>query len=991
MADSVRRVIFDFLGRTGDLDRAFGRVSERAANLDGSMKVLGGNMLAAGASAAALAGPVLAGGAAFVGFAAVAAPAIKKVIGAQQDLSGSWGTLNTNEKASALIVRGLTDDFQKLADSYEPQALGAFNTVLGAAKAEMPAFDKLIHSTAGSMQGLTDKFGGFIQGPVDGFLDFAAKNAPRALDQLGTTFTTTGSLALKVVEDLTPLGFSLLSVANGGLGLVNSLAHVNPNLSQFAITMLLLRGPMGGLINGVGSMATKFRAAAGAGEGLSRSAKLTNLAVAAGPAIWLTAAAAIGFFAIKMFSAKHAGDDFVESMRLQHDAVGNNLAGYTKLANDILPKLTAAQKQMHDLSKADQAATPQWSNAYRDVALYKDELNRTNTAISNINKGSKQLADTYGVTTKEAITLANASGVDLTNAVGKNGLLTAQATQKIRDYRVAVEAAKDPTKLLALALDDAGNETLQMKDRTTALATAFDAVFNPTLAAFNATTSLKDGYRRLIEQMDKAKGRFTGNTEASGQLRAALSQQLSSVKDLYTAVFTQTKSTDAASKAVRNQIPVLYALAGSNKEARRAIDALATVTGNAAAATNTSRRSFLAAAASMGIGVQKAKDLWAALQKFKSRSINLDVDAKGNWQLSGRLNRPGLFAEGGAVPAIGPGASRMHDSVPALLRVDEHVWTPEEVDAAGGHGAMLRLRKAALAGRLMGYAQGGRVSLNSPGVVGQVVDPISAGYQDMLVSMAKAAAAAWKKAMGSSGVVAAARSQIGLPYSWGGGGTGGPSYGIGRGSGTYGFDCSGLTEYAWWRGGHREIGGVTDSQWANSTPISGPRPGALAFPSGPGVHVMLGSDRPGYIIQAPHTGAYVEEVQRSSGNWRWPKGAGYATGGKVTKWGQDYVDGFLVGRDRLQANLAGIAGGRRRAKGGPVAAGISYLVGEHEAEVFTPRTGGTVSPLGGGTVVLQNITLNVQVPLGAQVTAVRKEIVDHLYEYKRGGGKLPTP
>lgn len=39
-------------------------------------------------------------------------------------------------------------------------------------------------------------------------------------------------------------------------------------------------------------------------------------------------------------------------------------------------------------------------------------------------------------------------------------------------------------------------------------------------------------------------------------------------------------------------------------------------------------------------------------------------------------------------------------------------------------------------------------------------------------------------------------SQLGVPYSWGGGNAAGPSRGIGSGSGTVGFDCSGLILYS---------------------------------------------------------------------------------------------------------------------------------------------------------------------------------------------------
>lgn len=56
---------------------------------------------------------------------------------------------------------------------------------------------------------------------------------------------------------------------------------------------------------------------------------------------------------------------------------------------------------------------------------------------------------------------------------------------------------------------------------------------------------------------------------------------------------------------------------------------------------------------------------------------------------------------------------RSKDSALFLARRDEHVWTPEEVDAAGGHAGVFRLRKLALSGALRdalpGFAAGGPV------------------------------------------------------------------------------------------------------------------------------------------------------------------------------------------------------------------------------------------------------------------------------------------
>jgi hypothetical protein len=64
------------------------------------------------------------------------------------------------------------------------------------------------------------------------------------------------------------------------------------------------------------------------------------------------------------------------------------------------------------------------------------------------------------------------------------------------------------------------------------------------------------------------------------------------------------------------------------------------------------------------------------------------------------------FARGGAVR--GPG-TRTSDSIPALLSNNEHVWTADEVEAVGGHGAMKRMRQAAKSGRLPAFARGGAV------------------------------------------------------------------------------------------------------------------------------------------------------------------------------------------------------------------------------------------------------------------------------------------
>ncbi len=115
-------------------------------------------------------------------------------------------------------------------------------------------------------------------------------------------------------------------------------------------------------------------------------------------------------------------------------------------------------------------------------------------------------------------------------------------------------------------------------------------------------------------------------------------------------------------------------------------------------------------------------------------------------------------------------------------------------------------------------------------------------------------------------VIAAARSILGIPYSYGGGTPAGPTLGTGSGAHTVGFDCSSAVQYEYAKAGV-VLARVTTGQEKQGTAVAlvgasglgGAIPGDLLFWGRPGAtsHVALyiGS---GQMIEAQQTGTRIQ-------------------------------------------------------------------------------------------------------------------------------------
>ena len=108
-------------------------------------------------------------------------------------------------------------------------------------------------------------------------------------------------------------------------------------------------------------------------------------------------------------------------------------------------------------------------------------------------------------------------------------------------------------------------------------------------------------------------------------------------------------------------------------------------------------------------------------------------------------------------------------------------------------------------------------------------------------------------------------AEVGTPYSWGGGTEAGPTYGFAQGAHTVGFDCSGLTLFAYGHAGIH-LDHYTGSQYLQGQRVSRAadlQPGDLMFfatdVSDPATihHVAIYVGQ-GQMIEAPHTGDVVK-------------------------------------------------------------------------------------------------------------------------------------
>lgn len=282
-------------------------------------------------------------------------------------------------------------------------------------------------------------------------------------------------------------------------------------------------------------------------------------------------------------------------------------------------------------------------------------------------------------------------------------------------------------------------------------------------------------------------------------------------------------------------------------------------------------------------------------------------------------------------------------------------------------GALLGAEIPILGGPLLGAAAGGIIGgVMGSGVLGGIARGLGWG-----ANISTGGGHSTAPSGSANSVVQFAEKYLGIPYSWGGGNTSGPTRGIAQGANTVGFDCSSFVQFVMAHFGVSLPRTTFDQVNRGSVvpDIAHAIPGDLCFyglPSAPDhVGIYIGNGR---IIQAPHTGAVVD----------------------ITGAGQPSVIKRVLGSNITAVGSSSGAGSPLGAPGGPTSANpinpVSQAVWDAartSAANFAPpgflavsggstvTVGGTGSSTGSGpSAAVSNISINGNVTPASFATSL---------------------
>lgn len=473
-------------------------------------------------------------------FGIAAVDAIGPVVTSLSTLTTSYGQLDNYQKAAALSLKSFLDSL----GGNEVQVFTVFNQALG-----------LLESRMGAAGGITS------QASI-AFMDFFAmlKSQFSSQSWVGLFSRSTGVIRadmdalfglinqlLGVIpglfHDFNSLGLGVINFAGGILHATAAVLNFDPTITKWAagvglaatawhllgnnISWIPAMGPvLGGLATDMKNVYTGARLA---GQGMFEAGAT---ALGAIPAFAAIAAAGIAFVEIAN-SLPDPVTRFVGALAAQDQAIGDNVAGYQRLSatlNEYLThqKLLAAGMSPRDLIGIAQAQQQAASTARILAANFA------------------YLGSAYDLNRAQAFQLAQATGVNLKQALTGSSQAAVQARDKIAAYEQTVANARAVMTQFTYDMNQATNASLSMSARIQGLTTAFSVLSGPLLQSLAAGGQFKEMLGQLAANARQANDVVGTATQKQAALSIALAQTASAAMKDSEAILNNTHSASAA-------------------------------------------------------------------------------------------------------------------------------------------------------------------------------------------------------------------------------------------------------------------------------------------------------------------------------------------------------------------------------------------------------------------------------------------------------------
>jgi hypothetical protein len=279
-------------------------------------------------------------------------------------------------------------------------------------------------------------------------------------------------------------------------------------------------------------------------------------------------------------------------------------------------------------------------------------------------------------------------------------------------------------------------------------------------AAIDALTAAEMAQIDTLESYEAAQDALTSSVEANGRTLNIHTEAGRKNRDALEDVAK--KSRDLMQADIDSGVPMNQALARHNQRiAALKNEATKTFGAKSEAVKLINTYSKVPKDVRTAIRTQGYEEANRRMMDLSAKQTALEhgvtIGSKGYQAYVRQINKEKSFQRAAGGPVFGPGTSTS-DSIPGWLSNNEHVWTAREVDAAGGHRAVMGLRMAALKGELPAFAKGGAVTW-----------PFNVNLRKTKIPEFVPAFVGGSAVAGSPAVVAAVRAAASR-YGWGSGG-----------------------------------------------------------------------------------------------------------------------------------------------------------------------------------------------------------------------------